>query len=309
MPEETQNVRQTHTVPDGVSDVRFSDYAREIFKESITSRKGVKKAIKRGEFLVNGIPAATGTWVRPGQTIDLLSGGERIGKEFHLKLERLYEDDHLAVIHKPAGFPVSGNRFKTIQNALAPNLTRSRQDDRLPCPRPVHRLDSQTSGLLVVAKTHRAQVRLGNLFSEKRVRKTYRAIVIGKLAWAGTITTELEGKPAVTRYQSVSHSPSLHNRWLTRVDLFPETGRTHQLRVHLSGLGHPILGDKLYGSEGFILRGRGLFLCAVELQFPHPISNNPLHIKIAEPAKFDQMVRWEEARLQRTQAPQQQDDA
>jgi RluA family pseudouridine synthase len=298
---ETRNVRQSHLVPEGVSRVRFNDYAREHFRESIPSRKGIQKAIKRGEFLVDGIPAQTGTWVKPGQKIELRFGREPAGKEFHLQLEVLFEDDHLAVINKPAGYPVSGNRFKTIANALPVNLTVSPEEDRLVSPRPVHRLDSQTSGLLVAAKTHRAQIHLGTLFAEKRVRKRYRAITIGKLERTGRIETELEGKLAVTRYHPVAHTPSLHNRWLTRVDLFPETGRTHQLRIHMSELGHPILGDRLYGADGFILRGRGLFLCAVELNFPHPVSGEPLRLEIDDPGKFDQIVRWEQHRWERTQ--------
>lgn len=301
MADGTERVRQSHIVPDGVSDVRFSDYALGPFKESIPSRKGIKKAIKRGEFLVDGEPANTGTWVTPGQKIELLFGEEPVGKEFRLKLEVLFEDDHLAVIHKPAGFPVSGNLFKTIANALSFNLRESQKEDGLVTPRPVHRLDRHTSGLLIAAKTHRAQTHLGKLFEEKKVRKRYRAIVIGRLEDSGRLESDIEGKVAISRYQAVAHSRSLHNEWLTRVDLFPETGRTHQLRIHMSELGHPILGDPLHGKEGFVLRGRGLFLCAVELRFPHPVSGEPLHLEIEDPGKFDQTVRWEELRWERAQ--------
>jgi 23S rRNA pseudouridine1911/1915/1917 synthase len=302
MADETKKVRQTHIVLDGVSHVRFNDYCLEHFKDSITSRKGIRKAINRGEFLLDGKSASTGRWVEPGQKIELLFSKEPVGKAFHLELEVLFEDEHLAVINKPAGYPVSGNRFKTIENALPVNLTVSQEEDRLISPRPVHRLDSQTSGLLIAAKTHRAQINLGNLFEEKRVQKRYRAIIIGKLERAGKIKTQLEGKVAVTRFQPVSHTPSLHNQWLTRVDLFPETGRTHQLRIHTSEIGHPILGDSLYGKEGFILRGRGLFLCAVELKFPHPISDESLHLEIDDPGKFEKIVRREEHRWERTQS-------
>lgn len=302
MADETRNIRQRHTIPDGVPRVRFNDYARKHFAASIRSRKGIQKAIKRGEFLLDGKPAETGTWVQAGQTIDLLFPKQRPRKEFRLKLGVLMEDDHLAVIHKPAGYPVSGNRFKTIANALPVNLAPSRAEDRLPTPRPVHRLDSQTSGLLITAKTHRAQIQLGEFFEEKRVHKRYRAIIIGKLEQGGQIENELEGKRAATRYAPVSHTRSLHNAWLTRVDLVPETGRTHQLRIHMAALGHPILGDQLYGKGGFILRGRGLFLCAVELSFPHPLSGEAMHLQIQDPPKFDQLVRWEQRRWERAQA-------
>ena len=299
MADGTQRVRQSHIVPDGVSETRFKDYALEPFKEAIASRKGIRKAIKRGEFLLDGEPATTGAWVTPGQKIELLLGEEAVGKEFRLKLEVLLEDEDLAVVHKPAGYPVSGNWFKTIANALPVNLIESQADDRLTTPRPVHRLDRQTSGLLIVAKTHRTQVSLGELFAEKRIEKRYRAIVIGKLEGAGRIESDIEGKPAVSRYQAVAHTRSLHNEWLTRVDLFPETGRTHQLRIHLAERGHPILGDSLHGEEGFVLRGRGLFLCAVALDFVHPMSGEPVHLEIEDPAKFDQTVGWEQRRWER----------
>ncbi|MCH7226479.1 pseudouridine synthase [Haloferula sp. A504] len=301
MADQLGTVRQRHIVPGGVADVRLSDYVAGPFEPSIASRKGLKKAIKRGEFRVDGTPATTGTWVKPGQKIELLFGREPVGKEFRLKLEVPFEDDHLAVIHKPAGFPVSGNRFRTIANALPFNLTESREDDRLVAPRPVHRLDRQTSGLLIAAKTHRAQTHLGKLFEEKQVRKRYRAIVIGRLEGSGRLESDIGGKAALSRYRAVAPTRSLHNQWLTRVDLFPETGRTHQLRIHMAERGHPILGDPLYGKEGFILRGRGLFLCAVALGFPHPVSGESLHLEIDDPGKFDQTAGWEERRWERAQ--------
>ena len=155
-------VKETHLVPEGVSAVRLSGYARSAFT-SIPSRKGVDKAIKRGELRVNGEPAGTGDWIKPGQLLELVDTQQNIPKTYRLSLEVVFEDDDLAVINKPPGIEVSGNKFKTITNALAGSLTASPQPDALPWPRPVHRLDYSTSGLLIVAKTARAQVSLGGL--------------------------------------------------------------------------------------------------------------------------------------------------
>ena len=97
-------------------------------------------------------------------------------------------------------------------------------------------------------------------------------------------------------YVRIKTVRSIKNDWLSLIDLFPLTGRTHQLRIHMSKLGFPILGDKLYGTEGLILKGKGLFLSAVELTFPHPKNNKTVNIKIDEPEKFEVFLNREERR-------------
>ncbi len=289
---------QTHIVPEGISGIRFREYVFGIFT-GIPSRKGIRKAIRRGEFRIDGEVAVTGIWVESGMRIELIRRDRKPRKIFHLDLDVVFEDDHLAVIDKPAGFDVSGNTFRTITNALPANLAVSPEDDVLPAPRTVHRLDNQTRGLLIVAKTARAQMVLGLLFEKKAIRKRYRAIVIGQIPESGRVERPIEKRPAITVYRRTEMFQSLRNEWLSRVDLWPETGRTHQLRKHMKHIGHPILGDKRYGTEGMILKGRGLFLCAVELRFPHPISEEPLQIEIPEPAKFTQILAWEKRRWER----------
>ncbi|MBL4593253.1 MAG: RluA family pseudouridine synthase [Flavobacteriales bacterium] len=290
-------ILKTHIVPEGVEDIRLYDYAQQIFP-TIPSRKGIKKAIAREEIIVDGEKTSTGLWIKPGQKIELLESSINPPKEYHLKLEVVYEDEYFAVINKPAGIPVSGNQFRTIQNALIGNVKLSKEEDALRWPKPVHRLDSPTSGLLLIAKTAKALVKLGQQFENKEIQKKYCAIVIGEIPETGTIDFEIEGLKSLTEYQLNRFVPSLRNEFLSLVNLYPKTGRTHQLRIHLSKLGFSILGDKLYGNEGGILVGKGLFLAAIELQFNHPITKEPIIIEAEVPYKFNALLerenrRWE----------------
>lgn len=246
---------------------------------------------------MDGKPATTGTWVEAGQKIELMELELTPPKPYSLSLSIIFEDDCLAVIYKPPGIVVSGNRFRTIQNALAGNLKSSFALDSLPWPQPVHRLDAATSGLLIIAKTRKSRIDLGKQFQNKEVVKRYHAIVMGKMPAKGSIDSDIDNKPALTTYRFIESVPSLKNDWLTLVELCPKTGRTHQLRIHLSQLGFPILGDKLYGKEGQILKGKGLFLSATGLQFKHPLSHKTLDFSIDIPGKFQahlsrELRRW-----------------
>lgn len=248
---------------------------------------------------MDGEPATTGRWVSEGQLIQLIELDEKPAKIYEFELEVVYEDEYLAVVNKPSGIAVSGNKFQTVQNALPFNLQYSKEKDALKKFLPVHRLDAPTSGLLLIAKTKFARVHLGNQFEKKSIRKRYQAVAIGKMEASGKIDFPIENKSSKTEFRLVEQVPSLKNEWLSLVDLFPLTGRTHQLRIHLSKSGFPILGDKLYGKSGLILKGKGLFLCAVELTFAHPISNEKLTIKIKTPAKFHSFIKGEKRRWQK----------
>ena len=160
-------------------------------------------------------------------------------------------------------------------------------------------MDAPTSGLLVAAKTGAALRSLSTAFAERRVRKRYRAIVAGALGVVGgaasSIDLPLSGQSASTAWMAVSQHESASMGDVTLLDLWPHTGRTHQLRRHLSAVGHPILGDKQYWEAGSALRSpmsneqleAGLFLCAVELELPHPTSGETLCVTVPQPAKFD----------------------
>lgn len=291
-------IRETHKVPEGINGVRLSDYARAAFP-SLPSRKGVAKAIKRGELFINGSPAPSGAWVEAGQMLEWVDLQQRIPKTYRLPLEVVLEDEYLAVINKPPGIEVSGNKFKTIENALAGSLSPSTQPDALNWPRPVHRIDYSTCGLLLVAKTASAQVFLGRQFEAQKIHKRYCAVVMGKVAEEGTIEEPIDGLSAHSRYAPTNTVPSLRSGYLTLVDLFPLTGRTHQLRIHMANIGHPIVGDQKYGPAGGVLKGKGLFLAAVELRFPHPADQQEIIISIETPSKFDSLLHREQARWEK----------
>ena len=291
-------IKETHLVPEDISGVRLSDYARIAFP-TIPSRKGMAKAIKRGELWINGAPARSGDWVQAGQTLELVDLKQRIPKTYRLPLEVLFEDEYLAVINKPPGIEVSGNKFKTIENALAGSLSPSTQPDALDWPRPVHRLDYSTSGLLLVAKTARAQVFLGQQFEERKIHKRYCAVVMGELLSSGQVDEPINGVSARSEYTPVKTVPSLRSGHLTLVDLFPATGRTHQLRIHMATIGHPIVGDQKHGQAGNVLKGKGLFLAAVELRFPHPADQRETILSIDIPPKFDSLLKREQTRWEK----------
>lgn len=287
--------KETHLVPEGIERQRLSDYLVGKMS-SLPSRKSVKKAIKSGCISVNEKTETTGHWVVSGEVICFQEPDIRLEKVFEWRIPVIYEDDYLAIINKPAGLPVSGNRFKTIENALPFNLKPSSQPDALQRFRPVHRLDSPTSGLLLIAKTKTARIALGALFEEKNIQKRYQAIVIGQLPESGTIKQPIGEKAATTVFRTIKTARSLRNDFLTLVDLLPQTGRTHQLRIHLSQLGFPILGDKLYGEVGEIMVGKGLFLAAVELSFLHPFLHTVINVTISPANKFLLLLEREEKR-------------
>lgn len=200
----------------------------------------------------------------------------------------VYEDEHLAVIHKPAGILVSGNRFKTIARALTQNIQQSNLPDAT-TPKPVHRLDYATTGILLAGKTNSSIRALNALFENNEIKKTYYAVTIGIMEDRGNITSEIEGKKSESNFTVIQTVPSKKFGQLNLVELSPKTGRRHQLRKHMSGIGNPILGDKDYGVENLILKGKGLYLHAHSLQFVHPFTNENLCLKDELPERFKKL--------------------
>ena len=189
------------------------------------------------------------------------------------------------MIHKPAGILVSGNSFKTVVNALDQNIKRSNLPDAT-TPQPVHRLDYATTGILLVGKTSSSIRALNKMFEDKKVMKTYYAITIGEMDYRGKITSKIDGKKSKSNYTLYESVPSKKFGKLNLIQLKPQTGRRHQLRKHLSKIGNPIFGDKEYGNENSILKGKGLYLHAYSLKFIHPFTNEKIHLKDELPEKF-----------------------
>ena len=282
-------LQETHIVPKLENPVRFQEYAVGIFK-TIPTKSGIKKAIKKKLIFINDCIATTAQYMLGGEKITLYQS--EISSDFkRLKfdLEVIFEDDYLAIINKPAGILVSGNTFKTIDNALQQNLQKSTQLDAVR-PRPTHRLDYPTTGLLVVGKTSASIHALNKLFENKEIRKTYFAITIGKMETSGSINILIDEKTATTDYTVLESVKSDRFGFLNWLKLSPKTGRRHQLRKHLAALGNPILGDKKYGKEELILYGKGLYLHAGILEFTHPFTKQHLRIEKELPNKFKKII-------------------
>jgi len=275
---------ETHIAKKQKEPIRIQEYAVGIFKTT-TTRSAVKKAIKKNLIFVNNSPTTTAKIIVGGEKITLFAPEERTTKPLKLKLSVVFEDDYLAVIEKPPGILVSGNTFKTIDNVLEQNINKSNQPDAVK-PRPVHRLDYPTTGLLLIGKTSSSIQLLNQLFEHKKIKKIYHAITIGKMNSEGFILSNVNQKKAKSSYKTIHTVKSDRFEFLNLVKLSPKTGRRHQLRVHLLSIGNPILGDQKYGIESLILKGKGLYLHASQLDFIHPFTKNKVSIKSDLPEKF-----------------------
>jgi 23S rRNA pseudouridine1911/1915/1917 synthase len=231
-----------------------------------------------------------------------------------LPLVVLYEDAHLLAIDKPPGMvvhPAPGARRGTLVNALAHRLGLLAGVGPADRPGIVHRLDRDTSGVLLVARTAAALEALARQFRERSVHKRYLAIVRGRIAKASGMIDQPIGRHPVERKRMSVHGQRARaavTRWqvaerfaeATLVRLAPETGRTHQLRVHLAAMGHPVLGDKVYGRRRSSRAVTGpacarQALHAEELHFAHPVSGERVVVRAALPADLEAVL----ARLRR----------
>lgn len=247
--------------------------------QATPTKSALKKVLKKRFITVNNQIATTATYITGGESIRL-SIAEKVSqhREFKLPLQVLFEDEYLAAIHKPAGILVSGNRLKTIANALPQNLGQSSLPDTT-LPQPVHRLDYATTGILLVGKTADCIRRLNKMFEDKEIIKTYLAVSIGPMTEGGYITSDIDSKASQTEYSVIQSVPSKKYGQLNLLELKPLTGRKHQLRIHLASIDNPILGDREYGIEGLVLKGKGLYLHAYSLNFIHPFTNQNMLIK------------------------------
>ncbi len=244
------------------------------------SRSQAKKLIKDGFISVNGQLIDPAYKVRKGDKvkIEVPATREVSLKAENIPLKIIFEDNDILIVDKPAGLvthPTLDHPTGTLVNALLYHLKDLEVEDLRPGI--VHRLDKNTSGVLIVAKTSDSLEKLKKQFKDKEVNKTYIALVSGRVEKEkGKIETKIdrhpkfrskfavsdEGKEASTNYKVLKRFDKF-----TLVELKPETGRTHQIRVHLSHFGHPIVGDKLYGGRMLINRQ---FLHAQTLELSHP---------------------------------------
>jgi 23S rRNA pseudouridine1911/1915/1917 synthase len=263
------------------------------------SRADVQRAIEAGGVLVDGSPRPKAYRLEGGEWIEAdLGGGGPLAPESPPVPVR-FEDDHLMVVAKPAGLvthPTERRRTGTLVNRLlGMNVALSEVNGPLR-PGIVHRLDAGTSGLMIVAKddeTHRA---LARLFRTHEVDRRYLALVRGRVEQQGFAVDAPLGRRAARMSVDVGEGrPSrtafeVRERFegATLLEAIPRTGRTHQIRVHLSAIGHPILGDRPYGGSGSDATRLGLdhpFLHSWRIAFVHPITRDP--IEVEEPLPDD----------------------
>jgi 23S rRNA pseudouridine1911/1915/1917 synthase len=306
-------IRHEAVVPLTAAGRRFDQALAEMFPDY--SRSRLSGWVKSGAVTLDGAQAP------PRQ---LLRGGEQVRLEVELEnevsstpeaiaLDIVHEDEHLLVLNKPAGLvvhPGAGNPAGTLLNAL---LHHDPKLAELPRAGIVHRLDKETSGLMVVARTLPAYTALVDLLSRHEVERQYEAVVLGTMVAGGTVDApigrsmgdrlrqsvrdEEDGKRAVTHYR-LRERFRAHS--LLQCQL--ETGRTHQIRVHMAHINHPLLGDPMYGGglklpKGAspeliaMLRGfRRQALHAERLSFVHPISGETLSFSAERPVDQEQLI-------------------
>lgn len=305
-------------VPLEYAGMRLDQAAAQLFGEY--SRERLKDWIKDGRLTVNG---------KPGKPRDKVAGGEALVLDAELAVETpalpqdiplniVYEDEALLVVDKPAGLvvhPGAGNPDGTLMNALLhhwPDL------NLLPRAGIVHRIDKDTSGLLVVAKTLPAHTDLTEQLADKTVHREYEAIVSGVMTGGGTIDAPIDrhptdrtrmgvvrrrhdederGRDAVTHYRVLARF-----RGHTHVKVQLETGRTHQIRVHMSHIGHPLVGDPVYGGRMRLPKGGSAEMIHAVQHFPrqalharrlglaHPETGEPMSWESPLPADMVELL-------------------
>jgi len=307
----SRRIQLEATIPPEAAGRRLDQALAELFPDY--SRSRLKSWIDAGQVLVDGAQP------RPR---DKVLGGERVAVDAELAdevpvvaqpidLDIVHEDAAVIVIHKPAGLvvhPGAGNPDRTLQNAL---LAHDPSLSVLPRAGIVHRLDKDTSGLLVVARTLAAHTELVRLLEAREVHREYEAVCCGVMTGGGTVEAPIgrhpvdrlkmaireDGRESVTHYRVIERF-----RAHTHVRVLLETGRTHQIRVHLAHIGYPIVGDPTYGRRLAVPKGatarlqaalrgfRRQALHAARLGFPHPVTGEELSFTAPLPADMQDLL-------------------
>lgn len=301
----------SYVVPEGVTKVRADKVVASHFTE--WSRALIQTIFEEGAVKLEGRAIKKNTKVSTGDSLSLLTPylPEISIKPVDIPLEILFEDEHVVIINKESGIvthPGKGTGEDTLVHALlhhtGEQLSKAAGEERLGV---VHRLDKGTSGAMIFAKTDEAYFRLVEQFSQREVHKEYLAVVsrVPQLE-SGSLKKPIERHP-VNPLKMMAHltkGKAAHTDWRIEERLGDKhalircrlhTGRTHQIRVHLSDMGHPIVGDSLYGyrsqrGESALFQSR-VFLHAEKLALSHPITREPLDLKAVLPADFQELIR------------------
>lgn len=273
-------------------------------KMSNVTRSHIKKLIEEGKVTVEGKVVKAGTIIKEKQEIFVeLEQPKPLGVEpENIALDIVYQDEDLAVINKPQGLvvhPANGNESGTLVNALLFHLKDLSGINGVIRPGIVHRLDKNTSGLLIIAKNDQAHISLAKQIETKTCHRYYQAICVGNIKQdTGIIKTGFgrsqkdrkqmavyplgEGKVAETHYKVLERFGNY-----TLVEFVLMTGRTHQIRVHAKHIGHPILNDDVYGKSSKVFKSLGQYLHAYKIEFDQPTTGKRICIEVP-PAEYFQ---------------------
>ena len=270
-----------------------------LVKQLDLTRTRVQNLIKENNIKVNNEKTKVAYKIEPNDSVRVYIP-EVVEKDIEaedIKLDIVYQDGDIAIINKYSGMvvhPAHGHYSGTLVNAILFQIKDLSGINGEMRPGIVHRLDKDTSGLIIVAKNDKAHTKLTEMFKNKEIKKTYLAIVKGKVSKeTGRIETnigrdekdrkkmsvsrdEKKGKLAITTYKVIDS-----NERYSLLDVNIETGRTHQIRVHMAYIGHPIVGDSLYGNESDLITRQALH--AYKVEFIHPITNKKMEIQSVIP--------------------------
>ena len=291
---------RTLSVPEGVAGERIDSALTRVLG---LSRSAIVKLLEDGEITSSGRNLSKSDRVTAGQLLEVLMPDQSPKDPIPLTpiegLTVIYNDDDIVVIDKPVGcaaHPSPGWTGPTVVGALIAagyTITTSGPAERAGI---VHRLDAGTSGLMIVAKNEKSYLALKEMFRSHQIEKTYHALVQGHMDPAtGTIDAPIDrhpkedhrfavvasGKESITHYEVIEFYRAVS---LVKVEL--ETGRTHQIRVHFSAVGHPLVGDTVYGADPVLGKKMQMvrpWLHALELRFNHPVSAIPLQLRAPYP--------------------------
>jgi len=313
----TNEEESQFTIDEKDAGKRLDSFIAESLKE--TSRSSAQKWISGGHVLVNESPRKASYILQENDLVEIDPPApnpvELVPEPMDLDI--LYEDDDLLAVNKPAGLvvhPGAGNPNGTLANGLLFHLRETSRSDTLR-PGIVHRLDKDTSGLLIVAKNDHIHDRLSAQFQKRQVDKAYIALVFGHMApRTGEIDLPIgrdirsrtrisprtaRPRDALTRYQVVEYLPEF-----TLLEAYPKTGRTHQIRVHLQSKGYPIAGDEMYGFTAQLPRIKNtrhrkavkelnrLFLHSARLSIRHPRSGEKLNFEAPLPDELANLIEF-----------------
>ena len=269
-----------------------------------SSRSFIQKLIEQGNVCSGGKPLSKNAKLKDGSAIELLMPDpmplEAVPEEMPLDIR--YEDNHLIVVNKPKGLvvhPAAGNLSGTLVNGILFHCGLS-SINGVERPGIVHRIDKDTSGLLVIAKTDEAHRGLAEQFEKHSITRIYRGVVFGRLKEDHGIVDAPIGRDPKNRLRMAVVSDGKHavTHWsvreyfkdFTEIEARLETGRTHQIRVHMASMHHPLLGDTVYGAEKQPYKLSGQMLHAGTLGFEHPVTGEYIEFHSDPPDEYLEII-------------------